>query len=76
MKYEKVIWKSAIKQRFCPVSGAISDLSDLSDAQKEMEKYDCVLPYAEVSGSAPGEETARLIRKPFKMNLKSPPDSH
>jgi hypothetical protein len=35
-----------------------------------MEKYDCLLPYVESEGSAPGEETVRLIRKPFKMMLK------
>jgi hypothetical protein len=70
MKHEKVIWNSATQQSFCPACGATSDLSDTRDAQLEMEKYDCLLPYVETPAAAPGEETIRLIRKPFKMTIK------
>ena len=70
MKHEKVIWNSATRQSFCPACGATSDKVDTEDAQVEMEKYDCLPPFVETSGAAPGEDTVRLIRKPFKMTLK------
>jgi hypothetical protein len=70
MKHRKVVWNSATKQSYCPACGRTSDNFDTKEAQLEMEKYDCLLPYVESEGSAPGEETVRLIRKPFKMMLK------
>jgi hypothetical protein len=70
MKHQRVIWNAATKQSFCAVCGRTSDDHDTKKAQLQMEKYDCLLPYVESEGSAPGEDTVRLIRKPFKMTLK------
>jgi hypothetical protein len=41
------------------------------DARAELDRFDCQLPYVDVPEALPGEETVRLIRKPFKMELKS-----
>ena len=71
MKHHKVIWNAATKQSYCPVCGRTSDDYDTKKAQLEMEEYECLLPYVESERSAPGEDTVRLIRKPFKMTLKS-----
>jgi hypothetical protein len=70
MKHQKVIWNAATKQSYCPVCGRTSDDYDTKKAQLEMEKYDCLLPYVESERNAPGEDTIRLIKKPFKMTLK------
>jgi hypothetical protein len=42
----------------------------MEDAQVELTLYRCQVPYVGASENAPGEETVRLIRKPFKMELK------
>jgi hypothetical protein len=35
-----------------------------------LEHYGCNIPSVETASAAPGTETVRLLRKPFKMTLK------
>jgi hypothetical protein len=48
----------------------IFDLINIMDAQMELDQYECNLPASEISGAAPGTETIRLMRKPYKMTLR------
>jgi hypothetical protein len=41
------------------------------DARTNLDQYECTVPSIEVSRSVPGAETKRLIRKPYKMTLKT-----
>jgi hypothetical protein len=40
------------------------------NARAELEIFDCQLPYVETPEVLPGEETVRLIKKPFKTEPK------
>ena len=41
------------------------------DARTSLDQYECTIPAVEVSRSVPGTETKRLMRKPYKMTLKT-----
>jgi hypothetical protein len=71
MKHETVRWNPGTKDWFCARCGHTSRVAGQHEAQLELEKRTCMVPSVETSGSAPGTETIRLIRKPYKMTLKS-----
>jgi hypothetical protein len=43
----------------------------VQDAHVELDQYECQVPSVEAPRAAPGTETTRLIRKPYKMTLKT-----
>jgi hypothetical protein len=43
----------------------------MDDAQRELDQYECQVPSVDAPRAAPGTETTRLIRKPYKMALKA-----
>jgi hypothetical protein len=67
MRHPTTIWNSATKQWFCTTCGKTSDHIAEEAANVELLQYKCQIPYVGASENAPGEETVRLIRKPFKM---------
>jgi hypothetical protein len=64
-------WNPGTKEWFCTRCGRTSDHQSIDDARMELDQYDCHVPSANISGTAPGTETVRLIRKPYKMTLGS-----
>jgi hypothetical protein len=70
MKHPKLVWNLNTRQWFCTTCGQTSDHVAEQDARAEMDQLDCQLPYVETPQAMPGEETVRLIKKPFKMELK------
>ena|ERR1700687_955893 len=56
---------------FCTSCGRTSNAENEQDAQGHLDQYKCTVPSLEVSRSVPGTETKRLIRKPYKMTLKT-----
>jgi|KBSMisStaDraftv2_1062788.scaffolds.fasta_scaffold133970_1 hypothetical protein len=70
MKHENIIWNPGTKNWFCTKCGRTSDLINFTDAQMELDQYECNLPASKISGAAPGTETIRLMRKPYKMTLR------
>jgi hypothetical protein len=71
MKHGTLRWNPGTKEWFCTSCGRTSRAADEHDAQVEIEQYDCTVPSVEGPISAPGTETIRLIRKPYKMTLRS-----
>jgi hypothetical protein len=71
MKHAKLVWNLNIRQWFCTTCGRTSDLVPEDDARDEVDQFDCQLPFVETPEALPGEETVRLIKKPFKMELKN-----
>jgi hypothetical protein len=71
MKHSKIVWNFNIKQWFCTICGRTSDHGAEQDARFELNQFDCQLPYVETPEVLPGEETVRLIKKPFKMEPKN-----
>jgi hypothetical protein len=43
----------------------------VQEAHIELDQYDCQLSSVDVTSAAPGTATTRLIRKPYKMTLKT-----
>jgi hypothetical protein len=71
MKHENLIWNPGTREWFCTKCGHSSDHTTVDDAQGELDQYECQVPSVEVPRAAPGTETMRLIRKPFKMTLRT-----
>jgi len=67
MKHAKLIWNLNTKEWFCKACGRTSDQANADDAQVQLDQHECQVPYVEAPGLAPGEETVRLIKKPFGM---------
>jgi hypothetical protein len=74
MKHPKLVWNLNTRQWFCTTCGRTSDDVTEQDARVELDQFDCQLPYVEVLEVLPGEETVRLIKKPFKMEPKKKQD--
>jgi len=70
MKHENIIWNPATENWFCKKCGRTSDQLSVEEAQGELDQHECNVPSSEISGSAPGTETIRLMRKPYKMTLR------
>jgi hypothetical protein len=71
MKHENLIWNPGTQEWFCTKCGRTSDHTSVHDAHIELDQYECQVPSAEASRAAPGTETMKLIRKPYKMTLKT-----
>lgn len=69
MKHEGLRWNPAIQVWFCTRCGRTSSEASVFDAQKELDRQECRVPSADVSSTAPGTETTRLIKKSYKMTL-------
>jgi hypothetical protein len=67
MKHAKLIWNLNTKEWFCKTCGRTSDQASADDARVQLDQHECQIPYVEAPGLAPGEETVRLIKKPFGM---------
>ena len=74
MKHSKIVWNFNTRQWFCKACGRTSDQVMQHDAHREIEQFDCQLPYVETVDTRPGSETVGLIKKPFKMELKDKAD--
>jgi hypothetical protein len=70
MKHENIIWNPATEDWFCTKCGRTSDQVTIEEAQTELNQHECNVPSSDISGSAPGTETIRLMRKPYKMTLR------
>jgi len=70
MTHSKIVWNFNVKQWFCTTCGRTSDHVAEPDARNELDQFDCLLPYVDAPEVLPGEETVRLIKKPFKMRRK------
>ena len=71
MKHEQILWNSGTREWFCAKCGRTSDRSTVHAAQGELDQYECHVPSVEAPSAAPGTETMRLIRKPFKMTPRT-----
>jgi hypothetical protein len=71
MKHENLIWNPGTREWFCTQCGRTSDHTSLDDAQRELDQYECQVPSVDAPRAAPGTETTRLIRKPYKMTLRA-----
>ena len=56
---------------FCTKCGRTSNHVSAPDAQAELDQYECKVPSVKAPKAEPGTETTKLIRKPFKMTLKT-----
>ena len=71
MKHENLRWNPGTDEWFCTNCGRGSDQVSVHDAQVELDKYECMVPSVGSHRSEPGAETTRLIRKPYKMTLRT-----
>ncbi len=71
MKHLSVRWNPATREWYCTNCGRTSDHTSVQEAHVELDQYDCGLSSVEVSSAPPGTVTKRLIRKPYKMRLKT-----
>jgi hypothetical protein len=70
MKHENIVWNPGTQNWFCKKCGRTSDKVSVEDALIELDQYECNVPSSDVVGVAPGTETIRLMRKPYKMTLR------
>jgi hypothetical protein len=70
MKHETIIWNPGTENWFCKKCGRTSNQVEVEDARIELDRYDCNIPTSDMAGGGPGTETIRLMRKPYKMNLR------
>jgi hypothetical protein len=71
MKHKNLRWNPGTWEWFCTKCGRTSKHVNAHDAQAELDQYECKVPSVKAPKAAPGTETVRLIRKPFKMTLKT-----
>ena len=71
MKHLSVRWNPATREWYCTRCGRTSDHTSVQEAHVELDQYDCQLTSVEVPSAQPGTATTRLIRKPYKMTLKT-----
>jgi hypothetical protein len=71
MKHLSVCWNPATREWYCTRCGRTSDHTSVQDAHIELDQYDCQLISVEASSVPPGTATTKLIRKPYKMTLKT-----
>jgi hypothetical protein len=70
MKHETIIWNPGTGNWFCKKCGRTSGQIEVEDAEVELDQYDCNVLSSDLVGVAPGTETIRLMRKPYKMTLR------
>ena len=71
MKHRDLRWNPSTREWFCTSCGRTSNVENEHDARTSLNQYECTIPSVEVSRSVPGTETKRLMRKPYKMTLKT-----
>ena len=71
MKHTDIRWNPSTREWFCTSCGRTSNVETEHDARTSLDQYECTIPSVEVSRSVPGTETKRLMRKPYKMTLKT-----
>jgi hypothetical protein len=71
MTHGNVRWNPVTRQWFCTKCGRTADQSNVDTALEQLDQYECQVPSVEVAATAPGTETIRLIRKPYKMTLRT-----
>lgn len=71
MKHEKIIWNPGTENWFCAKCGHTSEQTNIQEAELELDQQECTVPSSDTPGVAPGTETIRLIRKPYKMRLRT-----
>ena len=71
MKHGDLRWNPSIQEWFCTSCGRTTNVEDEDQARASLDQYECTIPSVEVSRAVPGTETKRLIRKPYKMTLKT-----
>jgi hypothetical protein len=71
MKHKDLRWNPSTREWFCTSCGRTSTVENEHDARANLDQYECTVPSVEASRSVPGTETKRLIRKPYKMTLKT-----
>ena len=71
MKHVDLRWNPSTREWFCTSCGRTTNIEDQDKARAGLDQYECTVPSVEVSRSIPGTETKRLIRKPYKMTLKT-----
>ena len=64
-------WNPATEEWFCTKCGRTSNKISVHDAREELDQHECHVPSVEAPRAAPGTETMRLIRKPFKMTPRT-----
>ena len=71
MKHQSVRWNPSTLQWFCTSCGRTSDAVNEKEAELKLDEYECDIPSVDTPRSVPGTETTRLIRKPYKMKLRT-----
>jgi len=71
MKHLSVHWNPATREWYCARCGRTSDHTSVQEAHVELDQYDCQLTSVEIPSAPPGTATTRLIRKPYRMRLKT-----
>jgi hypothetical protein len=71
MKHLNVRWNPVTREWFCATCGRTSDEPSVHAAHEKLDQYECQIPSVETPRAEPGTETVRLIRKPYKMTLKT-----
>jgi hypothetical protein len=71
MMHENIQWNPSTRQWFCTSCGRTSAAKSELAARKDLGQHECTVPFVEASRSEPGTETKRLIRKPYKMTLRT-----
>jgi hypothetical protein len=69
-RHLKVAWNPGTEEWFCTTCGRTSDRASAHEAQVELDEHECRMPSVEVSGTAPGTKTMRLIKKSYKTEPK------
>jgi hypothetical protein len=57
------------KEHFCAICGRTSDAISITDAQIQIEQYECKIASVEGASAEPGMKTLRLNRK-YKRSLE------
>ena len=71
MKHVDLRWNPGTGEWFCTNCGRTTNIEDQNEARASLDQYECTIPSIEVSRAIPGTETKRLIRKPYKMTLRT-----
>jgi|SRR5690349_3991539 len=71
MEHKNIVWNPGTKQWFCTTCGRTTEGASLEEARSELDQHKCLVPSLDVAGAGPGMETVRLIRKPYKMALRT-----
>ena len=65
-----VVWNPGTREWFCTTCGRTSAHASAQEAQVELDEHECRIPSVEVSPTAPGTRTMRLMKKSYKMAPK------